>query len=160
MEDIDLSLDDFVARVNSDLVGKYVNIASRCAGFLNRFFDGKLASTRQRSVQGIPDLALQGAAEIEDEVRDAYEGREFGKALRLVMQYADRINQFIDEHKPWELAKSDDQRARVITSYSIHYTKLYDCVHRSLHRRSGVVKKSSTARATEGSAGLRKMVRR
>jgi len=125
VEDIDFNPDDFIARVNSDLVGKYVNIASRCAGFLNRFFDGKLASTRQRSVQGIPDLALQGAAEIEDEVRDAYEGREFGKALRLVMQYADRINQFIDEHKPWELAKSDEQRARLHAVCSIGMAGFY-----------------------------------
>jgi len=125
VEDIDFNPDDFVARVNSDLVGKYVNIASRCAGFLSRFFDGKLASPAPELNAGVLDVALQGAAEIEDEVRNAYEAREFGKALRLIMQYADRINQFIDEHKPWELAKSDGQRARLHAVCSVGMAGFY-----------------------------------
>ena len=125
VEDIDFNPDDFIARVNSDLVGKYVNIASRCAGFLNRFFDGKLTPPAQGLAQGMRDVALSGAVEIEDEVREAYEGREFGKALRLVMQYADRINQFIDEQKPWELAKAPDKRAQLQSVCSIGMAGFY-----------------------------------
>ena len=125
VEDIDFNPDDFVARVNSDLVGKYVNIASRCAGFLNRHFDGALAPAAQTAQLGFEDVARLGAAEIEVEVREAYEAREFGKALRLVMQYADRINQFIDEHKPWELAKLDEQRARLHSVCSVGMEGFY-----------------------------------
>jgi len=125
VEDIDFNPDDFVARVNSDLVGKYVNIASRCAGFLNRHFEGALAPAAQTAQLGFEDVARLGAAEIEAEVREAYEAREFGKALRLVMQYADRINQFIDEHKPWELAKSGEQRARLHSVCSVGMEGFY-----------------------------------
>ncbi len=97
MEDIDLSLEDFVARVNSDLVGKYVNIASRCAGFVTKRLGGKLT----RSTSSL--LAeVQAAAK---PVASLYEQREFGKALREIMLLADRANQFVDQEKPWELAK-------------------------------------------------------
>jgi methionyl-tRNA synthetase len=119
VEDLDFNPDDFVARVNSDLVGKYVNIASRCAGFLTKHFDGKLTSPAETIRQGMDDVSLVGAAEIEDEVREAYEGREFGKALRLIMQYADRINQFIDEKKPWDLAKKSERKADLHSVCSI-----------------------------------------
>jgi methionyl-tRNA synthetase len=99
MEDIDLNLDDFVARVNSDLVGKYVNIASRCAGFVTKRFDGRLATPELP-----PDLAAQFASAA-DEIAAHYDAREFAKALRRVMQLADAANQYVDTHKPWELAK-------------------------------------------------------
>jgi methionyl-tRNA synthetase len=98
MEDIDLSLDDFVARVNADLVGKYVNIASRCAGFLSKRFDGRLAAPRGDEAT----RALQAAAE---PIAALYEAREYAKALREIMALADRANQFVDRHKPWELSK-------------------------------------------------------
>ncbi|MDX1375624.1 MAG: methionine--tRNA ligase subunit beta, partial [Burkholderiales bacterium] len=125
VEDVDFNPEDFVARVNSDLVGKYVNIASRCAGFLNRFFGGRLTPPAQSLSEGVDDIALRGAVEIEDEVKEAYSGREFGKALRLVMQYADRINQFIDEQKPWELAKSTEKRARLHAVCSVGMAGFY-----------------------------------
>ncbi|HJT60894.1 MAG TPA: methionine--tRNA ligase [Burkholderiales bacterium] len=95
VEDIDFNPDDFAARVNSDLVGKYVNIASRCAVFINRKFGGKLLS---------PGAGFKFAAKAA-EIAALYEGREFGKALREVMALADVANQFVDERKPWELAK-------------------------------------------------------
>jgi methionyl-tRNA synthetase len=99
VEDLDFNPDDFVARVNSDLVGKYVNIASRCARFVNSRFDGKVA-------ENLPPHPLvdefKGAAA---EVAEHYAGREFGKALRIVMGLADRANAYVDEQKPWELAK-------------------------------------------------------
>jgi methionyl-tRNA synthetase len=95
VEDIDFNPDDFAARVNSDLVGKYVNIASRCAVFINRKFGGKLLAPGARF-----NFASKAA-----EIAALYEGREFGKALREVMALADVANQFVDERKPWELAK-------------------------------------------------------
>jgi len=98
VEDIDFDPDDFVARVNSDLVGKYVNIASRCAVFLNRKFGGKLAAPEDHPLVG----QFRGKAA---EIARLYEQREFGKALREVMALADVANQFVDERKPWELAK-------------------------------------------------------
>jgi len=125
VEDVDFNPQDFIARVNSDLVGKYVNIASRCAGFLTRYFDGKLTPAAQSIREGIDDIALRGAVEIEDDVTEAYEGREFGKAMRLIMQYADRINQFIDEHKPWELAKFPEKRAQLHVVCSVGMAGFY-----------------------------------
>jgi len=95
VEDIDFNPDDFAARVNSDLVGKYVNIASRCAVFINRKFGGQLLSPGGRF-----NFASKAS-----EIAALYEGREFGKALREVMALADLANQFVDERKPWELAK-------------------------------------------------------
>ena len=107
MEDIDLNLDDFAARVNSDLVGKYVNIASRSATFLSKQFGGR--------VQAVPDaLPFRGldVAKHSDAIKNAYEGREFGKALRQAMEVADHINQYFDLEKPWELAKSAGDPAK------------------------------------------------
>jgi methionyl-tRNA synthetase len=109
MEDIDLSLEDFVARVNSDLVGKYVNIASRVAGFLTKRFGGRLIDPEQRTGER-PDAALYAAA---DEIADAYEGREYSRAVREIMRLADHVNQYADQHKPWELAKQPDQAQRL-----------------------------------------------
>jgi methionyl-tRNA synthetase len=110
MEDIDLSLDDFVARVNSDLVGKYVNIASRASTFLLRHFGGELT----RGATGGPDdPSTLDAPEIEAEVREAYNARDYSRAVRAVMRYADRVNQYFDANKPWELAKRQDERGRL-----------------------------------------------
>jgi methionyl-tRNA synthetase len=104
VEDLDFNPDDFLARVNSDLVGKYVNIASRAAGFVNQYFNG--AIHQSPDVQGLA-RALGKTRDNEPLIRDAYEAREFGKAIRLVMQAADGINQHFDSIKPWELAKKD-----------------------------------------------------
>ncbi len=99
VEDLDLNFDDFTQRVNSDLVGKVVNIASRCAGFIKKRFEGKLAA-----VLPDPDLfhRFLGAGE---EIATLYEAREFGKAMREIMALADVANQYIDENKPWVIAK-------------------------------------------------------
>jgi methionyl-tRNA synthetase len=107
IEDIDLNLEDFVARTNSDLVGKYVNIASRCAGFITKRFDGTLANTLDE-----PELYAEFVA-AGDVIADAYETREFGRAMRAIMKLADRANQYIDEHKPWQLAKDAEQLPQV-----------------------------------------------
>jgi methionyl-tRNA synthetase len=101
VEDIDFNPEDFVARVNADLVGKYVNIASRAAGFVKKRFAGKLSA--DLGVEGRTLLdALRGHA---GEIAALYEQREFGRALREVMALADRVNEYVDRHKPWELAK-------------------------------------------------------
>ncbi len=112
LEDIDLNLDDFVARVNSDLVGKYVNIASRSAGFIAKRFAGRLGEV---PAAGTPLAAMQAAAET---IAAHYEAREYGKALREVMALADLANQYVDLHKPWEMAKQpgrDGQLHQVCT---------------------------------------------
>jgi methionyl-tRNA synthetase len=101
VEDLDFNTQDFIARVNSDLVGKYINIASRAAGFLGKRFSGRLAA--DCGVEGRMLLdALRARA---DAVAALYEDREFGRALREVMALADRVNEYVDQHKPWELAK-------------------------------------------------------
>ncbi len=107
IEDIDLNLDDFIARVNSDLVGKLVNIASRCAGFINKQFGGALASS-------LPDPALfDELASASNEIAAFYEGREFSKAMRCIMQFADRANRYIDDNKPWVMIKDAGNRDAV-----------------------------------------------
>jgi len=109
IDDIDLNLDDFVQRVNSDLVGKVVNIASRCAGFINRRFDNRLAAS-----VAAPALAEEFLSEA-DAIASHFENREFGKAIRLIMGLADRANQYIDQEKPWQLAKDPGREAEVQT---------------------------------------------
>jgi methionyl-tRNA synthetase len=112
VEDVDFDPDDFLARVNSDLVGKYVNIASRAAGFLSRQFGGKiLPIDPNRSVATAKWTML--AIDAEDRIAGYYESREFGKVVRETMELADRINEAIDREKPWELAKHPDQRQRL-----------------------------------------------
>jgi methionyl-tRNA synthetase len=106
VEDIDFNPADFVARVNSDLVGKFVNIASRCLPFISKRFGGKLNGGAAAQVAA----AIQGAA---PEIAQCYEGREFGKAIRRIMELADEVNRYIDVEKPWELAKAPDQAARL-----------------------------------------------
>ncbi|MEI8363284.1 MAG: methionine--tRNA ligase [Betaproteobacteria bacterium] len=107
MEDIDLSLDDFVARVNSDLVGKYINIASRTAGFINKRFDGKLliSSTQPSAIQEI-----KSAAKI---IAECYESRDYSKALREIMRLADHANADIAEAAPWVKAKQEGDSAQI-----------------------------------------------
>ncbi len=107
MEDIDLNLDDFVARVNSDLVGKLVNIASRCAGFISKRFDGQLAEALDA-----PDLYARFADE-SAAIADHFEAREYSKAVRRVMALADEANRYIDEKKPWVIIKDDDRQGEV-----------------------------------------------
>jgi methionyl-tRNA synthetase len=109
MEDIDLNLDDFVARVNSDLVGKYINIASRCAGFISKRFAGTLGNQDKEDAR---HAALAAAWNV-DLVRDAYEQRDYAKALREVMRLADLINGYVNDNAPWVLAKQEGQQARL-----------------------------------------------
>jgi len=101
VEDIDFNGQDFVARVNSDLVGKYINIASRAAGFLNKRFDGLLSA--DIGVEG--RMLMDGLRARAAEIGDLMDARDYGKALREVMLLADRVNEHVDRHKPWELAK-------------------------------------------------------
>jgi methionyl-tRNA synthetase len=109
VEDIDFNPDDFIARVNSDLVGKYVNIASRAASFINRYFNGEIHQSVdvQRAAETHAQVHTVG-----EQIREAFEAREFGKAIRAAMQVADHINQYFDAIKPWELAKKDSPENR------------------------------------------------
>ena len=107
MEDIDLNLDDFVARVNSDLVGKFINIASRTTGFIHKNFGGKLADQIDH-----PEW-LNGFQAAAASIAGYYEARDFGRALREIMALANRANQFVADEKPWELAKQPDAAARL-----------------------------------------------
>ncbi|HQO15641.1 MAG TPA: methionine--tRNA ligase [Methylotenera sp.] len=104
MEDIDLNLEDFVARVNSDLVGKYINIASRTAGFINKRFDGKLKPSENNAI--VAEIKAAATA-----VAEAYAEREYGKALREIMRLADVANGFVAEKAPWVMAKQAGQDA-------------------------------------------------
>ncbi len=104
VEDLDLNLDDFVARINSDLIGKYVNIASRCAGFINKRFNGELAQTQDR-----PEL-LQVFTDASDEIAGLYENRQYAQAMRRIMALADDANAYVNEREPWIMAK-DESRA-------------------------------------------------
>ncbi|MDO9063703.1 MAG: methionine--tRNA ligase, partial [Sulfuricella sp.] len=112
IEDIDLSLEDFTARVNSDLIGKYVNIASRAAGFITKRFDGKLCGfTRHPIVE-----KLQNST---NEIARLYDEREYGKAIREIMSLTDIANQYVDEQKPWELAKQEGMETRLHEACSV-----------------------------------------
>ena len=107
VEDLDFNPDDFVARVNSDLIGKYVNIASRAAGFLVKFFDGELHP-------GATDfIRIFDAEKVAAEVRAAWADREYGKAIRAAMAFADRVNEYYDAEQPWAKARQvEDEQAR------------------------------------------------
>lgn len=112
VEDLDFNPDDFVARVNSDLVGKYVNIASRAANFINKYFDGQLGYT------GDTESLKADIAQVARSVQDDLEAREYGRAVRSIMAYADRINQAFDAAQPWVMAKgiaqaADNQKAQL-----------------------------------------------
>ena len=106
IEDIDLNLNDFIARVNSDLIGKYINIASRAAGFIHKKFSGSLKDVSQSTL--IKQLTEQSESIAQD-----YESREYNKALREIMGLADLVNEYVDANKPWELAKQDGMESRL-----------------------------------------------
>ena len=106
IEDIDLNLQDFISRVNSDLVGKYVNIAARASGFIAKRFEGRL-----KDVSGSALLAKLTAQS--EAIAECYESREYAKALRDIMALADIVNEYVDANKPWELAKQEGQDARL-----------------------------------------------
>ena len=107
VDDIDLNLNDFVQRVNSDLVGKVVNIASRCAGFLRKKFDNRMAV--ECSEQALLDEFIAAG----DDIAALYETRDFGRAMREIIALADRANQYIDDKKPWVLAKEEGREQEV-----------------------------------------------
>ena len=106
IEDIDLNLQDFITRVNSDLVGKYVNIAARASGFIAKRFEGRL-----KDVSGSALLAKLAAES--DNIAEQYENREYARALRDIMALADAVNEYVDANKPWELAKQEGQDERL-----------------------------------------------
>ncbi|HEY8539464.1 MAG TPA: methionine--tRNA ligase [Steroidobacteraceae bacterium] len=120
VEDIDFNPEDFIARVNSDLVGKYVNIASRTAGFITKHFGGRLASGPFDS-----DL-LRDLPKAADTIASYYEEREFGKALREIMEWADRANAYIAQRAPWELAKdrANDAALHEVCTISLNVFRL------------------------------------
>jgi methionyl-tRNA synthetase len=102
VDDLDLNMDDFLNRVNADLVGKVVNIASRCAGFINKRFDHQLASTLHD--EGLYRQVLS----MRETIIEAYIQRDYARVVRQTMEAADRVNQYIDTHKPWTLAKTEE----------------------------------------------------
>ena len=109
LEDMDLNLDDFTTRVNADLVGKVVNIASRCARFMEQRFAGQLAATLEDPALHA-EFVRAGAL-----IREDYAQRHYARAMRRIMALADRANQYIEQHKPWVLAKQDGQQATLQT---------------------------------------------
>ena len=109
VEDVDFNPEDFIARVNSDLIGKYINIASRAAGFIAKKFDGKLGMTWATD----SDSFLSALRAAGPEIAALYEAREYGKALRTVMEQADNVNAYVDANKPWELAKDTANNAKL-----------------------------------------------
>jgi len=120
IEDIDLNLEDFMLRVNSDLIGKVVNIASRCAGFIKKHFGGKLTNA-------IHDQALwEEFSAANESITTFYEGREYSRAMREIMGLADRTNQYIDERQPWVIAKQQgkDAELQAICSMGINCFRL------------------------------------
>jgi methionyl-tRNA synthetase len=124
MEDLDLNLQDFVARVNSDLLGKYINIASRSAGFLVKRFGGVVSD------EAMNHPLLINIADASEKIAELYEAREYAKALRTIMELADKVNAFVDENKPWEIAKdpereADLQRVCSITLEAFRLLSLY-----------------------------------
>jgi methionyl-tRNA synthetase len=119
VEDIDLNLDDFSARVNSDLVGKYVNIASRTAGFITKHFAGALVSPS-------PPAVLNEVSSAAAKIAAYYDNREYSKAIREIMLLTDLANQYVDGNKPWELAKDPAQKTRLheVCSVSLNLFRL------------------------------------
>ena len=120
VDDIDLSFDDFTQRVNADLVGKVVNIGSRCSGFISKRFDGMLSDNCAE-----PDL-FQQFIDAESYIADLYDSREYGKAMREIMALADKANQYIDEKKPWLIAKEEgkDQELQQVCSVGLNLFRL------------------------------------
>jgi methionyl-tRNA synthetase len=107
MEDVDLNLDDMIAKVNAELVGKFVNIASRCAGFVAKRFGGRLAASDTAETMEFEAAHRAGI------VAQAFDKRDYGRALREIMHLADTANQYVNDNKPWELAKQEGEDARL-----------------------------------------------
>lgn len=107
IDDLDLNLEDFAQRVNSDLVGKVVNIASRCASFITKRFDGMLSTNVEN--QALADEVMSAG----DSIAELYEGREFGKAMREIMALADKVNEYIAVKEPWQLVKDETKQQEV-----------------------------------------------
>ena len=120
MEDIDLNLEDFIAKVNSDLIGKYINIASRCAGFISKRFDGKLGTSDPAATAEFQSAFKNG------EIAHCYEQRDFARGLREIMRLADSANQYIAEKKPWELAKQEGEDTELLEVCSTALTLFRD----------------------------------
>ena len=123
-EDIDFNADDFMARVNSDLIGKFVNIASRAAGFLSKRFEGKLGDVPEDGAALLHQLRIERVS-----IERLYEEREYAKALRETMLLADRVNAYVDANKPWELAKQpgQDERLQGVCSVCIKAFRILTC---------------------------------
>ena len=119
MADIDLNLSDFVQRVNSDLLGKFVNIASRSHSFIKKYFSNTVLKIQQNELTNI----LKNS---QNEIKNLYEAREFSKCMKTIMGLADKINYYYDNNKPWELAKSETDRTKLhhVCSNTIHYFKI------------------------------------
>jgi methionyl-tRNA synthetase len=115
VEDLDFNPEDFVARVNADLIGKYINIASRAAGFLTKRFEGRLSTGFGEEGQALLDRLAEAAPSIQS----LYDGREFARAVRDIMALADDVNGFVDRNKPWELAKQAGQDAALQQACSV-----------------------------------------
>ena len=115
IDDLDLNIEDFVQRVNSDLIGKVVNIASRCAGFVVKKFDGKLSRAWSKQAEEL----YQSVADQSDAIAELYENREYGHAMRDIMALADKANEYIDETAPWVLAKQEGKEAELHESVSV-----------------------------------------
>ncbi len=123
VEDIDLNLNDFMLRVNSDLVGKYVNLASRCAGFIVKKFDGMLAE------QLHDEALIQAFMQASESIAEHFESLNYNRAVREIMALADRANQYIDQHKPWALAKEagNEETVQAVCSMGINLFKVLTC---------------------------------
>ncbi|HET9734605.1 MAG TPA: methionine--tRNA ligase, partial [Burkholderiales bacterium] len=124
VEDLDFNPDDFLARVNSDLIGKFVNIASRCAPFISKRFGGKLhgVALKKNTAADVASSVRHAAPEI----AAAYDAREFGRAVRRIMELADEVNRFVDAEKPWELARlpGHETRLHIVCSEAIEAFRL------------------------------------
>ncbi|MGR8930672.1 MAG: methionine--tRNA ligase [Gammaproteobacteria bacterium] len=120
VDDIDLNFEDFSQRVNADLVGKVVNIGSRCSGFIVKRFDGTLSDKCAEPV------LFQEFIDCESDIANLYESREFGKAMRVIMALADKANLYIDEKKPWIIAKEEgkDQELQAVCSVALNLFRI------------------------------------
>lgn len=120
IDDLDLNLDDFTTRVNADCIGKFVNIASRCAGFITKNFEGKLAATL------LDPALLEKFIAAGPSIHAGYESRQYHRAMREIMGLADLANQFVDEHKPWGLMKNPDthQKAHMVCTMGLNLFRI------------------------------------
>ena len=152
-EDIDFNADDFMARVNSDLIGKFVNIASRCAALLKREFDGSIGSLDLNALQLNMSLSDHPSALSDSPVTvqalgsyvgNCYENREYSRALRLIMSFSDEVNRYIAEQKPWDLAKYPEKREQLhlVLSTSMNaFAAITRCLAPVLPKTAGAVAK-------------------